>query len=993
MPQPHPRTSIRPAREWRQSLLHFNLDNPLLLGAIVVLLAASAVALVTRSMFSRLAPLSMEDVGTPARADYKAARDFTYTEVDVVATEKKREEAARAVLPVYDFDLEERDRVTEQMRQGFRYVREVFESHQAQLDELMGVQGRNGGEARDEPRAPEGGNGQRTPGGGRPPRGQVGEAARGGAEKAVSPDVAGRMRELDIWLAAQLDERKDEFFRLMHQTLTQEEYELLVAQRFSREVEDNLSYLVSGIMQNKVLTGMRPLNRHREEGIRLRITRGATSVDEIDVREDFSEFITVQDAVERLVVMARRGLKGVDPELRDRLVDIAGRLVVPNCQYNRVETESRREKARAGVDNLSTTRPFRKGQIIVDRGHIVTAQHVRIFRASLQELEDEDLLLAVLGNTLVVLCLTFIFVSFFRRFVRKFAVERKDLIFLGFWCVSMLLFFRISLAIIEALAESWRSIPAEAYIYLIPVAAVPMLVRMVLNAETAVVVAVLEASFISIMINWNMPYLLFALAGGLTAAGGVGKAKQRTDMLHAALRTCVMNLLFAIGLSAISGTLLSTDGLAVIVLAAIGGILTGLLVTALLPIVEAVFGYTTNIKLLELANLNNPLLKDLAIRAPGTFHHSILVGNLVEIAAESIRSNPLLARVGAYYHDVGKIKAPHYFAENQRPGQNPHDKLKPSMSALILKEHVRDGVKLLRSRGYPKILADICEQHVGTTLISYFYQRAKEQAEEKGEPPPLETDYRYLGPKPQTREAALVFLGDSVEAAAKSMTDPSPARLQAMVQKLISARFIDGQLAECNLTLGDLHAIARAFTRGLTGIYHFRPEYPGDRKRKEDTGSSRRTSQTQRQSAVASPSQAEQEIITTGPQVLMQDEPAARVPDDLPAAVGPAAAERAAAVASELPGTLDGYGEARRGVFGTEECNGEARRQPTPRSHDGIEDEGGQAGDDVLRSSSSSTTGGGDGPAGGGAGDGILRGAATHDEAPGLRHLGSVEPG
>jgi membrane-associated HD superfamily phosphohydrolase len=180
---------------------------------------------------------------------------------------------------------------------------------------------------------------------------------------------------------------------------------------------------------------MRLLNRQREEGIRLRITRGATSVDELDVKEDFSEFIPVQDAVERLAVMARRGLKGVDPELRDRLVDVAGRLVVPNCQYNRVETESRREKARASVENLSTTRPFRKGQIIVDRGHIVTGQHVRIARASLQEIQDEDLLLALLGNLVVVVGLTFIMVSFFRRFIRKFAVDKKDLIFLGIWSV------------------------------------------------------------------------------------------------------------------------------------------------------------------------------------------------------------------------------------------------------------------------------------------------------------------------------------------------------------------------------------------------------------------------------------------------------------------------------------------------------------------------------------------------------------------------------
>ncbi|MBM4320986.1 MAG: HDIG domain-containing protein, partial [Deltaproteobacteria bacterium] len=494
---------------------------------------------------------------------------------------------------------------------------------------------------------------------------------------------------------------------------------------------------------------------------------------------------------------------------------------------------------------------------------------------------------------------------------------------------------------------------------------------------------------------WNMSYLLFALAGGLTAAGGVGKAKQRTDLLQAALRTGGTNALFAFALSAIWGTLFSTEGVAMMLLAAAGGILSGLLVTALLPMVEVIFGYTTNIKLLELANLNNPLLKELAIRAPGTFHHSILVGNLVETAAESIRSNPLLARVGAYYHDVGKIKAPHYFAENQRPGQNPHDKLKPSMSALILKEHVRDGVKLLRTKGYPKILADICEQHVGTTLISFFYQKARNQASEKDEPPPLETDYRYPGPKPQTREAALVFLGDSVEAAAKSMSDPSPARLQGMVQKLISARFIDGQLSECNLTLGDLHNIARAFTRGLTGIYHFRPEYPEVKtsRRREDTGSnSRRSIQT---AAVVNSRTSSRPA--TGPASSGGEAGAAparedAAPEERAESATPDAAAQAqpfqAGMSTVSVDELDSVGElasAEEDAFSQEGCGA------LSRLHDDIEDE---ARDDEQQTGRKGAGGGKAvrGPEGSRGGE-ERQDRPPGDEASGLRRLGCPRSG
>jgi putative nucleotidyltransferase with HDIG domain len=301
------------------------------------------------------------------------------------------------------------------------------------------------------------------------------------------------------------------------------------------------------------------------------------------------------------------------------------------------------------------------------------------------------------------------------------------------------------------------------------------------------------------------------------------------DVLRAGLLAGLANIACALSMILVGGSLFTTDAPAELVMALAGGVITGLLVTAVTPIIESVFGYTTNIKLLELANLNNPLLRDLAIRAPGTFHHSILTGTLAEAGAEVIRANPLLARVGAYYHDVGKAKCPPYFAENQK-GDNPHDRLKPSMSALILKDHVKDGVRILKEQGYPTPIVDICAEHLGTTLIQYFHNKAKESAEEAGLPQPDESDYRYPGPKPQTREAALVFLADSVEAAAKSIPEPTHDRLKGMVHRIINMKFLDGQFEECDLTLKDLHEIAAAFTRILTGIYHHRPQYPHQRE-------------------------------------------------------------------------------------------------------------------------------------------------------------------
>jgi putative nucleotidyltransferase with HDIG domain len=261
-----------------------------------------------------------------------------------------------------------------------------------------------------------------------------------------------------------------------------------------------------------------------------------------------------------------------------------------------------------------------------------------------------------------------------------------------------------------------------------------------------------------------------------------------------------------------------------------GGIASGIVVSAVLPIVEAVFGYTTDIKLLELANLNHPGLRELIIRAPGSYHHSMMVGSLCEAAAEAVGGNPLLARVGSYYHDIGKAKNPHYFAENQKLGVNPHDKLKPNMSALVIKAHVKDGIEMARQYRLPGVIQDFIAQHHGTSLIAYFYHKAKslEDPEIQGVD---EKDYRYPGPKPQSRETAICLLADGIEAASRAMPEPTPAKLKGLVQKMINKAFTDGQLDECELTLKDLNLIALAFNRILAGIYHHRPEYPSDKKK------------------------------------------------------------------------------------------------------------------------------------------------------------------
>ena len=256
----------------------------------------------------------------------------------------------------------------------------------------------------------------------------------------------------------------------------------------------------------------------------------------------------------------------------------------------------------------------------------------------------------------------------------------------------------------------------------------------------------------------------------------------------------------------------------------LGAVMVTMIVSVILPFFESLFDIATDIKLLELMDPNQPLLKELVFKIPGTYHHSILIGNLAEAAAEAIGENPILARVGAYYHDIGKINKPAYFIENQRSRENKHDKLMPSMSSLILASHVKEGVELARAHHLPSTIIDIIQQHHGTGLIKYFYQKAKELQPFAAI---AEEDYRYHGPRPRTKVAAIVMLSDSVEAASRTLEDPSPQRIQMLTSSIITRIFLDDQLIMCDLTLKDLREISRSFNLVLTGIYHHRIDYPG----------------------------------------------------------------------------------------------------------------------------------------------------------------------
>ncbi|MCI4626187.1 MAG: HDIG domain-containing protein, partial [Candidatus Magnetoovum sp. WYHC-5] len=255
----------------------------------------------------------------------------------------------------------------------------------------------------------------------------------------------------------------------------------------------------------------------------------------------------------------------------------------------------------------------------------------------------------------------------------------------------------------------------------------------------------------------------------------------------------------------------------------ISGILLSAFISIILPVLEYLFKITTNITLLELLDLNQPLMRNIMINAPGTYHHSVIVGNLVEAVADHIGVNSLLARVSAYYHDIGKMKMPEYFVENQSGAINKHEKLTPHMSSMILISHVKEGLELAEEYNLPESVMEGITQHHGTKLISYFYNKAKEEQAEV----PKEEDYRYPGPKPQSKVSALIMIADAVEASSRTVKDPTPARVRNLVEQIVNNILIDGQLDECELTLKDINAIKERFSYIMIGIMHKRIEYPG----------------------------------------------------------------------------------------------------------------------------------------------------------------------
>jgi len=714
-------------------------------------------------------------VGDVADNDVKAANDFLVT--DEAATQRKKEEAAQQSLTVYDLDEETVQNLHQRLGAVFTPMRSLF--HQ-------------------------------------PAESSV--AAKGSSAKGLS-GIHKSGKELAL-------EQKKDFETQLGINISDTDYAILIKEKFDPRIENSIIELVDSVLAGGVVGNKSFLLSQIQKGI---ILRSVQTGEESRVM-DLLRFLSAEDARRQLRLRAGSILEEDDRRVRTAVVHLAQALLPPNVTFNRNETELRRQKAVEAVKPVFFQ--VKKGEMIVREGQRLGQEQVLKLQMQAQGKFERGVIFTMLGIALVGGLLLLLTVNVAGKYVRQFPTKIKDLLFLAVVLTILLILAKLSVGVADAIHSGFSFISQEAIFYMLPMAAGAMLVTIFFGPTIAIIFTFFLALLAALVLDRQLDLLFYYLIGSLVAVQGVVVCRDRSTPLRAGLTVGLTNAVVILFMTFAYQKLLTTQTGVALIFGILGGILAGVVTTGLGPLAEIGFGYTTDVKLLELASMDQPLLRQLMVQVPGTYHHSIVVGNLVEAAAKSIGANSLLARVSAYYHDIGKIKKPLYFVENQGRGENKHERLAPSMSSLILISHVKDGVDLAKNYRLGEAIQDIIQQHHGTSLITFFYQKAidlqeKLKSSKGGDAPPVsEQDYRYPGPKPQTKEAGLVLLADAVEAASRTLTDPTAARIQGLVQKIVNRIFSDGQLDECELTLKDLHEIAKSFIQILMGISHQRIEYP-----------------------------------------------------------------------------------------------------------------------------------------------------------------------
>lgn len=594
---------------------------------------------------------------------------------------------------------------------------------------------------------------------------------------------------------------------------------VLVERRFDAAIERALVAALEKVMATRVVGNKALLERGSAISLMPIPDRSAQEV------RDFSGFVDLSDArgEVRSAALARLELPRKEAE---PLADLAASFVDANVHYDREATNRTKRQAEVAVGQRYSR--VAQGDLIVRQGERVTPEHMTRLQHAAGARPDLGLA-NVLGFIVLATMLAFFLFRYTRHHQRAFRKLEHLHTLLVLLLLSMLVISKAILwlawKVTDNLRPPFNDLPA--YAYVIPLGAGAILVALLANGRIATVYSAFAALLFGAATGWDAHLMMWAMLVQCAGVYAISTYRERAALLRAGLVVGGAGAVAALALATLEREPQALAGSVYLAsLAFVGGAVgVGLLISFSLPLLESLFNVLTDVRLLELSNINHPLLSQLALKAPGSYNHSLIVGTLAEEGAKAIGANSLFCRVAAFYHDVGKMNKPEYYVENQR-GVNPHDRLSPSMSALIIASHVKDGIKLAREAGLPEQIVDIIPQHHGTKLMTFFYEKAKSQ-NDPALGPIKEEDFRYPGPKPQTREAAIFMLSDAVEAAARTIEEPTAKRLKEMIRKVTNSIVVQGELDSCDLTFADLDKIQNAFLRCLVSMYHHRVDYPG----------------------------------------------------------------------------------------------------------------------------------------------------------------------
>ncbi len=499
--------------------------------------------------------------------------------------------------------------------------------------------------------------------------------------------------------------------------------------------------------------------------------------------------------------------------------ELYNKVIRPNFIY---DEERREQRILEGISNISTTKgAMAQGQVIIRRGDMITSETVNILESlnaarSIKASEFERWM-RFSGGAILIIIISLVFYLYLYLYRRKISSHNG---------LFLLVFLTMGLVCIANLVLMYFEV-ANAFV--IPVAIAPIILTIIFDSRVGIMAAITMASLLGLVYGFDYEFTISTFTACSMGVFSVRDIRNRSQFFFTTPGIVFITYLISMGAFNLS----VMEEWEIIFQNSVFIAINCLFILFTYPIIllfEKIFGVTTDFTLLELGDTNQPFLKDLMNKAPGTFHHSLQVANLCEAAASAINANPLLVRVGAMYHDIGKMVKPEYFVENQAGGLNEHDKLKPQMSAMVIKSHVSEGAKMAREHGLPKVLISFIETHHGTSVIRYFFEKAKANEEEIEKDTPIEETFRYDGPLPSTKETGILLLADGIEAASRAMKNPTYSKLENLVQRMVDERVSEGQLSHCPLTFKDLQVIKESFLSILVGVYHSRIEYPDDEK-------------------------------------------------------------------------------------------------------------------------------------------------------------------